>query len=44
MDNHDWPERVGYFGLRGGKLAKPPYDKCVAIFKKKYASVNPAVT
>ncbi len=37
LDSHDWPERVGYYGLRGGKLAKPPYDKCVAIFKKKLA-------
>lgn len=35
LDSHDWPERVGYYGPRGGKLAKPPYDKCVAIFKNR---------
>jgi hypothetical protein len=29
----EWPEHVGYYGLRGGKLAKPPYDKCVEFFK-----------
>ena len=35
MDRQEWPEHVGYFGLRGGKLAKPPVEKCVAIFKKE---------
>jgi hypothetical protein len=31
----DHPKHVGYYGLRGGKLAKPPYDKCLALFKKR---------
>ena len=35
LDSNEWPEHVGYYGLRGGKLAKPPYDKCVEIFKKE---------
>ena len=34
LNSHDWPEHVGYFGLRGGKLAKAPYEKCVELFKK----------
>jgi hypothetical protein len=35
VDGLDWPQRVGYFGLRGGKLAKQPYEKCVAIFEER---------
>ncbi|HEV3343705.1 MAG TPA: hypothetical protein VG125_25255 [Pirellulales bacterium] len=38
LNGSDWPEHVGYYGLRGGKLAKAPYDKCVAIFKKEYGA------
>jgi hypothetical protein len=34
LNRLDWPEHVGYFGLRGGKLAKVPYEKCVDLFKK----------
>lgn len=34
MDSLEWPEHIGYYGRRGGKLAKPPYKKCVEIFKK----------
>ncbi len=34
LNRLDWPEHVGYYGLRGGKLAKAPYEKCVEIFKK----------
>ncbi|MEI7460452.1 MAG: hypothetical protein WCK15_13660 [Pirellula sp.] len=33
----DWPEHVGYYGLRGGKLAKAPYEKCVELFKKTWS-------
>ena len=33
LNGHDWPEHVGYYGLRGGKLSKPPNDECVEIFK-----------
>ena len=33
LNSHDWPEHVGYYGLRGGKLASPPYGKCVELFK-----------
>ena len=35
LDDQEWPEHVGYYGLRGGKLKKPPYEKCVEIFKKE---------
>ncbi|WP_198000879.1 hypothetical protein [Gimesia fumaroli] len=24
LDSQEWPEHVGYFGRRGGKLARPP--------------------
>lgn len=34
LNSYDWPEHVGYYGLRGGKLAKAPHDKCVELFKK----------
>ncbi len=34
LDRCEWPEHVGYYGLRGGTLTKPPHDKCVAMFKK----------
>lgn len=34
LNRQEWPEHVGYYGLRGGKLAKPPYEKCVEQFKK----------
>jgi hypothetical protein len=34
LNSHDWPEHVGYYGLRGGKLTKAPYEKCVALFKR----------
>ncbi len=35
LNRLDWPEHVGYYGLRGGKLAKAPYEKCVELFKKE---------
>lgn len=35
LNSMEWPEHVGYYGLRGGQLAKPPYEKCVEIFKKE---------
>lgn len=35
LDSHDWPEHVGYYGRRGGRLSEPPYEKCVEIFKKE---------
>ena len=35
LNHWEWPEHVGYYGLRGGKLAKQPYQKCVEIFKKE---------
>ena len=34
LNSLEWPEHVGYYGRRGGKLAKPPYEKCVDFFKK----------
>lgn len=35
MDTLKWPEHVGYYGRRGGKLAKRHYEKCVEIFKQE---------
>lgn len=35
MDRSEWPEHVGYYGRRGGKLTKPPYEKCFEIFKQE---------
>jgi hypothetical protein len=35
LDSGDWPEHFGYYGLRGGKLSKPPYEKCIAIFRRE---------
>ena len=35
IDNHEWPEHVGYYGRRGGKLARQPYKKCIDIFKEE---------
>ncbi|HEV7278978.1 MAG TPA: hypothetical protein VGN57_02095 [Pirellulaceae bacterium] len=35
LDSADWPEHVGYYGLRGGKLSKPSYEKCVELFRKE---------
>ncbi len=34
VNRRDWPVHVGYYGLRGGKLAKVPYEKCVELFRK----------
>ena len=35
VDSSAWPEHVGYYGPRGGKLRRSPKGKCVAFFKKK---------
>ncbi|HEY0982155.1 hypothetical protein [Schlesneria sp.] len=35
LDDSEWPEHIGYFGRRGGKIAKPPYDKCIVIFEQR---------
>jgi hypothetical protein len=32
--SQDWPEHVGYYGRKGGRLKNPPYEKCVAIFEE----------
>ena len=34
LDNREWPDHVGYYGLRGGKLKKEPYEKALAAYKK----------
>lgn len=31
----EWPKHVGYYGRRGGRLKKPPYEKCVEIYKRE---------
>lgn len=36
LDECEWPERVGLYGPRGGKLAKAPFEKCVAIFLQEW--------
>ena len=35
LNSSEWPEHVGYYGRRGGKLARPPYSKCVEIYRKE---------
>lgn len=34
LDNGDWPVHVGWYGLRGGKLRKAPFEKAVKMYKK----------
>ena len=34
LNSLEWPQHVGFYGARAGALPKPPYDKCVALFKK----------
>jgi hypothetical protein len=41
LNSIKWPEHVGYYGLRGGKLAKPPYEKCLAIYKEQSLDEHP---
>jgi hypothetical protein len=38
--DRNWPEHIGYYGRRGGKLSKPPYDKAVAQYKSCKANEN----
>lgn len=40
LDADEWLEHVGYFGQRGGRLAKPPFAKCVAHFENRSASLR----
>ena len=47
LDGNEWPEHVGYYGRKGGKLRAAPHKKCVEIFKKegplrdqKYAKIS----
>lgn len=35
LNSSEWPEHVGYYGRRGGKLARPPHNKCVEIYRKE---------
>lgn len=32
LDELEWPKHVGYYGPRGGKLKRPPREKCVERF------------
>jgi hypothetical protein len=34
LDSDERPEHIGFFGPRGGKLAKAPYEKCIALYEK----------
>jgi hypothetical protein len=40
LDEREWPEHVGWYGLRGGKLKAQPYQKCVELYKKCKADEN----
>ena len=40
LNRRDWPDHVGYYGLRGGKLAKAPYEKCVELFRNSRGKTN----
>lgn len=35
LNSSEWPEHVGFFGLRGGRIARPNFEKYVAIFEKE---------
>lgn len=35
MNSTSWPEHVGFFGRRGGRIARPSFEKYVAIFEKE---------
>ncbi|WP_397569526.1 hypothetical protein [Schlesneria sp. T3-172] len=35
LDDTEWPDHVGYFGPRGGKIVKPSFEKMVAIFEER---------
>ena len=32
LDRDECPEHVGYYGRRGGKLARQPYGKCKELY------------
>lgn len=35
LNSIDWPEHVGFFGRRGGRIASPKFEKYVSIFEKE---------
>lgn len=35
LDSDDWPESLGLFGPRGGRLTKSPHEKSVELFKQQ---------
>jgi hypothetical protein len=35
IHDFEWPEHVGFYGLRGGKLKQRPYDKCLRLFRQR---------
>lgn len=37
LNDSDWPEHVGYYGRRGGKLKQPPYENCVELYRQRPA-------
>lgn len=37
FDDSEWPEHIGWYGRRGGKLSKPPYEKCVRLYRQRAA-------
>jgi hypothetical protein len=34
LDSDDWPNSLGHYGRRGGKLKSPPFTKAVELYKK----------
>lgn len=34
IDDKEWPEHLGWFGRRGGKIKKPPIEKAIEAFRK----------
>lgn len=41
VNDSDWPEHIGYYGRRGGKLNRPPFKKCIALYRERPATYRP---
>lgn len=44
LDGSDWPEHVGWYGLKGGKLEKEPYNKALKAYGKIQRKINEHLT
>jgi len=36
LDTLDWPEHVGWYGRKGGKLKEPPFHKALKAYEKEH--------